>query len=283
MNKGLVLEGGAMRGLFSAGAMDVMMEHNIDFDGVIGVSAGACFGCNYKSRQHGRAIRYNKQFAGDKRYCGLGSLFKTGDYYNAEFAYHIVPMEYDVFDVKTYDKNPMAFYLVCTDVTTGKAVYKKCEHFNHNMLEWIRASASMPVVSRVVEVDGYNLLDGGVSDSIPLKYFQGIGYDKNIVILTQPYDYVKQPLKAMPFVKWSLRKYPKMIEAMKRRPVMYNEQTAYVKQEENAGRCIVIRPEASINIGHLSVSADEMQLIYELGREAALKRIKEIKDYLNNK
>lgn len=276
MKRGLVLEGGAMRGLFSAGAMDVMMEYGVHFDGIVGVSAGACFGCNYKSRQHGRAIRYNKQFAGDGRYCGFGSLIKTGNYYNAEFAYHIVPTQYDVFDADAYAANPMEYYVVCTDITTGKAVYKKCERFNHEMLEWIRASASMPVVSTVVEVGGLKLLDGGVSDSIPLRFFQQQGYTDNVVILTQPIDYVKRPLKAMPLVKWSLRKYPEMVAAMKNRHVMYNEQTAYVRSEETQGRCIVIRPEAPINIGHFSINADEMQRIYELGREAALKKIDEI-------
>lgn len=276
MKRGLVLEGGAMRGLFSAGAMDVMMEYGVHFDGIVGVSAGACFGCNYKSRQHGRAIRYNKQFAGDGRYCGFGSLIKTGNYYNAEFAYHIVPTQYDVFDADTYAANPMEYYVVCTDITTGKAVYKKCERFDHEMLEWIRASASMPVVSTVVEVGGLKLLDGGVSDSIPLRFFQQQGYTDNVVILTQPIDYVKRPLKAMPLVKWSLRKYPEMVAAMQNRHVMYNEQTAYVRSEEAQGRCIVIRPEAPINIGHFSISADEMQRIYELGREAALKKIDEI-------
>lgn len=276
MKRGLVLEGGAMRGLFSAGAMDVMMEYGVHFDGIVGVSAGACFGCNYKSRQHGRAIRYNKQFAGDSRYCGFGSLIKTGNYYNAEFAYHIVPTQYDVFDADAYAANPMEYYVVCTDITTGKAVYKKCERFDHEMLEWIRASASMPVVSTVVEVGGLKLLDGGVSDSIPLRFFQQQGYTDNVVILTQPIDYVKRPLKPMPLVKWSLRKYPEMVAAMQNRHVMYNEQTAYVRSEEAQGRCIVIRPEAPINIGHFSISADEMQRIYELGREAALNKIDEI-------
>lgn len=271
-----MLEGGAMRGLFSAGAMDVMMEYGVHFDGIVGVSAGACFGCNYKSRQHGRSIRYNKQFAGDDRYCGFGSLIKTGNYYNAEFAYHIVPTQYDVFDADAYAANPMEYYVVCTDITTGKAVYKKCERFDHEMLEWIRASASMPVVSTVVEVGGLKLLDGGVSDSIPLRFSQQQGYTDNVVILTQPIDYVKRPLKAMPLVKWSLRKYPEMVAAMQNRHVMYNEQTAYVRSEEAQGRCIVIRPEAPINIGHFSINADEMQRIYELGREAALKKIDEI-------
>ena len=180
MKKGLVLEGGAMRGLWTAGVTDVMMEHDIWPDGLIGVSAGAAFGCNYKSRQIGRAIRYNTRFARDKRYSGLWSLLTSGDYFNAKFGYHVVPYEYDLFDTKTFEQNPMQFIVVCTDVETGEAVYHDMNHVSFDELEWLRASASMPLVSKVVEVQGRKLLDGGVSDSIPLSFFESIGYDRNV-------------------------------------------------------------------------------------------------------
>ena len=160
-NCGLVLEGGAMRGLFTAGIIDVMMQHNIWPDAVIGVSAGAAFGCNYKSRQIGRAIRYNKQFAHDSRYSGLRSLLTTGDYFNAKFAYHTMPCSLDIFDVQAFNENPMKFIAVCTDVETGKAVYKQLDTVDEHTYDWIRASASMPLVSRIVELEGMKLLDGG--------------------------------------------------------------------------------------------------------------------------
>ena len=165
MKKGLVLEGGAMRGLFTAGIIDVMMEAGLEPDGLIGVSAGAAFGCNYKSRQPGRVIRYNTRFAHDKRFCSWQSWWKTGDLYNAQFGYHRIPTELDVFDDVTFNVSPMAFYVVCTDVLTGKAIYKRLDKSNHLTYDWIRASASMPLASKVVELEGQKVLDGGPKKS----------------------------------------------------------------------------------------------------------------------
>jgi len=195
---GLVLEGGGMRGMYTCGILDVLMNEGIEFGGAAGVSAGAAFGCNYKSRQPGRALRYNKRFAGDPRYSGLRSLLRTGNLFNAEFCYHVVPTEYDVFDTATFASNPMAFYAVCMDVDTGKAVYHRCTDGGYTDLEWIRASASMPIVSRVVEIDGHRYLDGGLADNIPLEFMQQQGYARNVVILTQADDYRKQQSRAMP-------------------------------------------------------------------------------------
>lgn len=277
---GLVLEGGAMRGLWTAGVTDVMMEHDIWPDGLIGVSAGAAFGCNYKSRQIGRAIRYNMRFARDSRYSGLKSWLTSGNYYNAEFGYHTMPKELDVFDNDAFNQNPMAFYVVCTDVLTGKAVYQQLTEANEDTYDWIRASASMPLASKVVEVQGRVLLDGGVADSIPLEYFESIGYQKNVVILTQPAGYQKEHLKLMPLMRMALRHYPKMIKAMDQRHVMYNRQLEYVAQAEREGRCLVIRPEEKIPIGHISHDARQMQLVYEQGRAAGEKHLSRIQSYL---
>ena len=279
MKKGLVLEGGAMRGLFTSGILDVMMEAGIEPDGLIGVSAGAAFGCNYKSRQPGRAIRYNKRYARDKRYCSWQSWLKTGDLYNAEFGYHIIPKIYDVFDDKAFEQNPMEFYAVCTDVETGLPVYKKLEESTHLTYDWIRASASMPLASKVVELEGMKVLDGGVADSIPLKFFESIGYDRNVVILTQPEGYVKEHNRLMPLMRIALKKYPKMIEALDQRHIMYNRQLEYVRQAEQEGRCIVIRPDAKLPIGHISHDPEEMQRVYELGRDTGLRNIDRLKEF----
>ena len=277
--RGLVLEGGAMRGLFTSGILDVMMETGIEPDGLIGVSAGAAFGCNYKSRQPGRAIRYNKRYARDKRYCSWLSWLKTGDLYNAEFGYHIIPKIYDVFDDKAFEQNPMEFYAVCTDVETGLPVYKKLEESTHLTYDWIRASASMPLASKVVELEGMKVLDGGVADSIPLQYFESIGYDRNVVILTQPEGYVKEHNRLMPLMRIALRKYPKMIEALDQRHIMYNRQLDYVRQAELEGRCIVIRPDDKLPIGHISHDPEEMQRVYELGRDTGLRNIDRLKEF----
>lgn len=279
MKRGLVLEGGAMRGLFTAGITDVMMEAGIEPDGLIGVSAGAAFGCNYKSRQPGRAIRYNKRFARDKRYCSWQSWLKTGDLYNAEFGYHIVPAKYDIFDDKAFNENPMEFYVVCTDVTTGKAVYKQLKESTPLTYDWIRASASMPLASKVVELEGQKVLDGGVADSIPLEYFERIGYDRNVVILTQPEGFVKERNPLMPLMRIALRHYPNMIKAMDTRHLMYNRQLEYVRQAEREGRCLVIRPETAIPIGHISHDPEEMQRVYEMGRQTGKQYINKIKEF----
>ena len=281
MKKGLVLEGGAMRGLFTAGIIDVMMEAGIEPDGIIGVSAGAAFGCNYKSRQPGRSIRYNTRFAKDPRYSGVRSLLKTGDYFNAEFGYHIIPKQYDIFDDEAFNRNPMEFVVVCTDVMTGKPVYRSLTEANYDTYEWIRASASMPIASKVVELDGLKLLDGGVSDSIPLAHFESMGYDRNVVILTQPEGFVKKHTRLMPLMRIGLRKYPEMIKAMDKRYLMYNSQLDYVRQAEKEGRCLVIRPETKIPIGHISHDPYQMRLVYNQGRALAKKRLNDILSFYN--
>ena len=279
MKKGLVLEGGAMRGLFTAGIIDVMMEAGVEPDGLIGVSAGAAFGCNYKSRQPGRAIRYNTRFAKDKRYSGLKPFLTTGDYFNAQFGYHIVPYQYDIFDIETFEQNPMEFIVVCTDVLTGQAVYHKMERVDFDELEWLRASASMPLASKVVEVAGRKLLDGGVADSIPLEFFESIGYDRNVVILTQPEGYTKQRTKLMPLMRIGLRHYPEMVKAMDRRYLMYNRELEFVRQAEREGRCLVIRPDGKLPIGHISHDPEEMNRVYQIGREMGLRYIDRIKAF----
>lgn len=282
MNKktGLVLEGGAMRGIFTAGVTDIMMENGIDFDGVIGVSAGAAFGCNYKSKQNGRAIRYNLKFCNDKRFCSVQSLIKTGDMFGAEFCYHELPEKHDIFDTKTFEENPQEFYVVCTDVITGKPVYKRLDKAEYNDLEWIRASASMPLASRIVEIDGYKLLDGGISDSIPLAYFQKIGYEKCVVILTQPKGYIKTPSKSIYAAKLMLRKYPELIKTLENRPEVYNKQVKYIRNEEKKGNVFVIAPEEKLPVNRVEHDADKLRAVYEIGRKIGKKCLNDLKAFL---
>lgn len=279
MKRGLVLEGGAMRGLWTAGITDVMMEHDIWPDGLVGVSAGAAFGCNYKSRQIGRAIRYNMRFAKDSRYSGIRSLLTTGDYFNAEFDYHIVPKQYEIYDDDAFNRNPMEFIVVCTDVETGEAVYQPLTEANYDTYEWIRASASMPLVSKVVSIQGRKLLDGGVADSIPLAYTESRGYDRNVVVLTQPLGYQKEHNRLMPLMRLALRRYPEMIKALDYRHIMYNKQLEYVAQAEREGRCLVIRPDEKIPIGHISHNPQQMQHVYQIGRAIGERYIERIKDF----
>ena len=280
MKYGLVMEGGAMRGLFTAGVTDVLMENGITFDGAVGVSAGAAFGCNYKSGQHGRTIRYNWAYCRDKRYCSIRSLIKTGDMFGAEFCYHELPGKLDVFDTAAFRQSPMEFYVVATDVLTGKPVYKKLEKADYNELEWIRASASLPLAARVVEVDGCKLMDGGISDSIPLKFFRKAGYERNVVILTRPRDYIKKQSRSMLLMSIALRKYPKLLEAVKNRPHMYNAELKYVRSEEKKGTAFVIAPDEPLPVGHIEHNSEVLLEVYRRGRAAANKSLSKLMKFL---
>ena len=283
MKKGLILEGGAMRGMFTAGIIDVLMENGIRFDGLIGVSAGAVFGCNYKSWQIGRVLRYNTEYCRDPRYCSFRSLIKTGNLFGKDFCYRELPEELDIFDKRAFENNPMEFYVTCTDVITGKPVYKKLDKVDENCYEWMRASASLPLVSTVVEVDGFKLLDGGISDSVPIKYFESIGYDQNIVVLTQPEGYLKSKNKLIPLIKLKLRKYPGMVNAMVHRHQMYNDTLNYIAEKEKKGDIIVIRPEAPLPVGRTEKNPVNLRTAYESGRNAAEKNLIKIMHFLAKK
>ncbi len=280
MKTGLVLEGGAMRGLFTCGVLDVLMENHVDFDGMIGVSAGAAFGCNFKSRQAGRAIRYNKRYCRDPRYCGVRSLLKTGDLYGGEFCYHTIPEKLDLFDGGEFARNPMEFYAVVTDVATGKACYHLCGKDAPVEFEWIRASASMPLFSRPVELEGKRYLDGGISDSIPLGFFESIGYKKNLVVLTQPAHFCKKKPALLPLFWGFFRKYPAIYNAMKTRYLNYNASLALVAEREKSGDALVIRPPAPLPSGKVEHNAGRMQLTYDIGRAAAQSMIDKINHFL---
>lgn len=280
MKTGLVLEGGAMRGMFTVGVTDVLMENGLEFDGLIGVSAGAAFGCNVKSGQPGRALRYNMAYCRDSRYCSFRSLRKTGDLFGVDFCYHEIPEKLDIFDEKAYKENPLSFYVVCTDVETGKAVYHLCENDVKKDIQWMRASASMPLAARIVEIDGGKYLDGGVADSIPLRYFQSIGYEKNLVILTQPKGYVKTKNKVLPLMKRALKDYPDFISTATHRHEVYNATLAYIEEQEQCGNTLVIRPAASLPVGRVEHSPEKIREAYNLGRQSAEESLENIKSFL---
>ena len=271
-----------MRGLFTAGVTDVMMEEGLTFPAAVGVSAGAVFGCNYKSNQPGRVLRYNLRFCKDPRYCSMRSWAKTGDLFGADFCYREIPDHLDPFDREAYRSNPMDFYVVGTDVTTGRPVYHNCTQGDQEDMAWFRGSASMPLASRVVEAGGYRLLDGGISDSIPLRYLESLGYEKNVVVLTQPMGYVKQRNKALPLLRRALKQYPRVVEAMARRHEMYNEITAYVRDQERRGRVFVLRPEAPLDISRVDHDPEKIQKAYDHGRAVAKKRLAALKTFLQD-
>jgi len=282
MPTALILEGGAMRGLYSCGVADVLFRQGVTFDAIFGVSAGAVFsGCNYKSHQPGRVLRYNLRFCRDPRYCSLRSWARTGDLYGADFCYRAIPDELDPFDRAAYAADPTKLYVVCTDADTGKPVYHLCPTGDDTDLAWMRASASMPLVSRVVEADGYRLLDGGVSDSIPVRTAAEMGYDRNVVILTQPLGYVKKKNPLLPVMRLALKGYPRLLETMARRQDDYNESLAWIRDRERRGEIFVIRPEGPLDIGKTEHDPEKIQKAYDHGKAVAEKRLPALLDFLN--
>lgn len=280
MKTGLILEGGAMRGLFTAGVMDVMMENGLIYDGIIGVSAGAAFGCNYKSGQIGRVLRYNTRFCADRRYGGLHALLHTGNIYSTDFCYGEVPLKLDVFDFAAYESNPAAFFVVCTDIETGLPVYHRYDGWADHGFDWIRASASMPLVSQIVTIDGQKLLDGGIADSIPVRYFESMGYHRNVVVLTQPLGYRKQPNRALPLIACKYRKYPQLVKAMSQRHIAYNAALDDIAQKEADGQLFVIRPPVSLPVRKIEKDPERLRQAYAIGRAAAQSALPALREYL---
>jgi len=257
-----------------------LMEEGIRLDGVCGVSAGATFGCNYNSGQRGRALRYCIRFRKDPRFCSVSSLLLTGDMYGAKFCYHTLPEKLDVYDVQAFRKAKIPFYVVATDCETGKAIYHRCMTMQGDDLEWARASASMPLASQIVHVGGKVLLDGGLVDSIPLRFMEHKGYARNVVILTQPLGYQKKPNALMPVVRTTYSNYPNLIRAVERRHLVYNRQLEYIDQARIEQRAFVLRPPFKLPIDRISHSAAKMQETYQIGRQTALKALPALREFL---
>lgn len=280
MKIGLLLEGGAMRCLYTAGVLDVFMENNIKIDGIVGVSAGALFGINYKSKQIGRLLRYNKKYAGNKECMGIYSFLTTGNIINEDFCFRRIVNELDPIDYETFKKSDVEFYAVVTNIETGKAEYIKINDLkDRNSLEVLRASGSMPFLSKPVLVNNKKYLDGGIADSIPIDKIMSMGLDKVIIVLTRPIDYKKKKTNKT-FPKIYYRKYPKFAEAINNRYKKYNEELEKVTELEKKGKILVIRPSKLVKIKRIEKDSDKLQEMYDLGRNDTLKLLNKIKDFL---
>ncbi|HIW50808.1 MAG TPA: patatin family protein [Candidatus Blautia intestinavium] len=267
MNTGLVLEGGAMRGIYTAGVLDVFMEYRLHFDGVIGVSAGALHGCSFVSGQKGRSIRYYKKYRNDWRFMSFKSLLRTGDIVGEKFCYHDIPERLDPFDYEAYAKSDTDFYAVCTNLETGKAEYIKITDMQ-NQIDVMRASASMPYVSKIVSWNGMKLLDGGCADSIPVKQFRKMGYEKNVVVLTREDGYEKKPQNAR-MAEARYHRYPAFAETLKNRHLVYNRTLKDIREMEAKEEIFVIRPSEKLTISRMEKNLDEIQKVYDIGRKDA--------------
>ena len=280
MKTGLVLEGGAMRGIYTAGVLDVFLEQGISPGMVMGVSAGAIHGISFLSRQGGRSIRYYMKYCRDKRFMSFYSLVTTGDVVGEQFCYHDIPDTLDPFDHDAFEASGIPFWAVCSNLETGQGEYIRCPTLRGEAMEYLRASASMPLAAQVVEVGGLRLLDGGMADSIPIQKMESLGYERNVVILTQPLGFVKEKNSALPLMRLALRKYPKLLDTMSRRHQRYNETTAYIREKERRGELFVLRPEAPLDIGKGEHNREKIQAVYDMGRRVMEKRLDALRAYL---
>ncbi len=279
MNIGLVLEGGAMRGMYTAGVLDILMKNHVEVDGIVGVSAGALFGVNYLSGQAGRVIRYNKRFNGDKNYLGILPLLREGNIVSTKYAYDTVPRKLDVFDDEAFRASPVPFYAVVTDMESGKAEYIRIKSVFEQM-DCLRASGSMPFVSKPVELAGRLYLDGAVADSIPFEWMSQQGFDKLIVVLTRDADYRKKPMsKGLSGLMYG--KYPRFKEQLLKRHTVYNAAIETLRDWEKNGRAFVIRPTEALHIGRIEKDPNKLQAVYDLGVKDAENQLENLYRYLH--
>ena len=280
MKIGLVLEGGGMRGLFSAGVLDALLElKELSVNGIVGVSSGALFGVNYVSKQKERAVRYNKKYADDKRYMGLHSWITTGNAVNKDFAFYELPYKLDVFDNETFKKAKTDFYVVMTNVESGKPEYVLIEDAFAQM-EYLRATSALPFASKIIEINGKKYLDGGISDSIPIDFCESLGYDKIIAVLTRPEGAYKEDKLGFLY-KLVYRKYPNLVNSLLNMATDYEKVLAKIKDLENKGKIFVVRPPEVLKIGRLEKNRDKIQKVYDIGLNTGLKELDNIVKYLN--
>lgn len=279
MKTGLVLEGGGVRGIYTAGVLDVFMDHGLSFDGVIGVSAGAIHGCSFLSGQKGRSIRYYRNYCADPRFMSIRSWLKTGNLVETEFCYHQLPEQLDVYDYAQFSRCGVPFYATCSNVETGRAEYLRITDML-KQIDIIRASASLPYFSQIVEIGGKKYLDGGCTDSIPVEAFRQMGYERNVVVLTRDASYRKKPeMAALANVVY--RDYPAFSAALRQRHEGYNRTVERIIELEKEGSIFVIRPSVPLEIGRMEKNPDNIQKIYHIGRQNAMKEMDKLKRWLN--
>lgn len=279
MKTGLILEGGAKRGIYTAGVLDVFLENGVSFDGVIGVSAGAIHGCSYVAGQAGRSIRYNMKYGNDYRFMSLRSWLLSGNVVDVQFCYHDLPEKLDPFDNEAFEHAKSAFYVTCSNVENGKAEYIRCRNLTSE-IDYLRASASLPLLSKIVEIDDKKLLDGGICDSIPFAAFAKMGYERNVVVCTRPKGYRKKPSRLSWLSKLVYRRYPAFAKAIAERHLMYNRELDELERLEREGRVLVLRPSRLVKISKMEKNPAIVQEMYELGRADAAAELERIRRFL---
>ena len=278
---GLVLEGGGMRGVYTAGVLDFFIDKDIYFENTYGVSAGICHACSYLAKQRDRAYRVNVDYLDDKRYASFYSLVTTGDYFGVKMVYEDIPNKLYPFDKKTFEEYEGNLYSVVTNMKTGEAEYIKLKDMDKDII-YVRASSSLPLLSRIVKVDGKEYLDGGIADSIPIEKARKDGNEKNVVVLTQPNGYRKEKNKLLPVMKIKYKKYPNFINSMANRHINYNNSLDKIKEEEEKGNVFVIRPSESLDITRLEKNKDKLEALYNLGYNDAKKAYNKLLNFISD-
>lgn len=276
---GLVVEGGGMRGVYTAGVLDYFMEKNLYFDDCYGVSAGACHISSYVSKQIGRSIKVTLDYINDKRYCSVNSLIKTGDMFGVEMLYDLIPNKLELYDYDTFNKFKGNFYSVVTNCTTGKAEYMKIKDMKKDIIA-VRASSSLPLLSRIVEINGKEYLDGGITDSIPIKKSIKDGHKKNVVILTRDKTYRKSKPKFLSFFKLKYKKYPNLVKAIENRYKMYNETLDFIEEEKAKNKVFIIQPKLPVKISRIEKDKDKLKALYNQGYEDAKEIYEDLMKFL---
>lgn len=268
---GLVLEGGGMRGIYTAGILEYFMEKNLYFPYVIGVSAGACFGASYLSRQKGRNRKVNIDYVADPNYLSFQNFLKHRQLFGMDFIFDELPNKIVPFDFARYESGLEEFVVVTTDCETGQPIYFNKDNTGKDLLTILRASSSLPFIAPIIEYKGKHLLDGGITDSIPIKKAVDDGYKKNVVILTRDGTYRKKKSSIRWLLNRSYKPYPKLIDAVINRHEMYNETLAYIEEKERSGEIFVIRPSSPIKVGRIERNAKKLEDLYSLGIDDAKK------------
>lgn len=276
---GLVVEGGGMRGVYTAGVLDYFMEKNLYFDDCYGVSAGACHISSYVSKQIGRSIKVTLDYINDKRYCSINSLIKTGDMFGVEMLYDLIPNKLELYDYDTFNKFKGNFYSVVTNCKTGKAEYIKIKDMKKDIIA-VRASSSLPLLSRIVEINGKEYLDGGITDSIPIKKSIKDGHKKNVVILTRDKTYRKSKPKFLSLVKLKYKKYPNLVKAIENRYKMYNETLDFLEEEKAKNEVFIIQPKLPVKISRIEKDKDKLKALYDQGYEDAKELYEDLMKFL---
>ncbi len=281
MKLGMVLEGGGMRGVYTAGVLDFFIDKDFYPDGIVGVSAGACHATSYIAKQRGRNFRVNTKYLSTDEYLSLKSLVKTGSLFGMDFIFHKIPEELDPFDYDAYNRANIEYIAVSTDIESGEPYYHVINDAKAD-IDYIMASSSLPLLSKVVKKHGRKLMDGGVGDSIPITFMQKRGYDKNIVVLTQCGSYRKGKNNLMPIIRHNYKAYPKFVEALGNRHIRYNQTLDELKQMEKDGSVFVIRPSKPVTISRIEKNIDKLRALYEEGYQDAKTQWDDLQKFLHH-